>query len=64
MEMTWKKGSWQIRPLEMDLPCSGKLWQYWRWKLFLASGSEIQGPLSPPTLHGGIHGLISSSSDQ
>ena len=41
MEMTWRKGSWQIRLLEMDLPCSGKLWQYRRWKLFLASGSEI-----------------------
>ena len=64
MEMTWRKGSWQIRLLEMDLPCSGKLWQYQRWKLFLASRSEIQGPLFPPALHGGVHGLIPSSSDQ
>ena len=40
MEMTWRKSSWWVRPPEIDLPCSGKLWQYWRQKLFLASRSE------------------------
>ena len=24
MEMTWRKSSWQIRPLEIDLPYSGE----------------------------------------
>ena len=63
-EMTWRKGSWQMRLLETDLPCSGKLWQNQRWKLFLTSGSETQGPLSLPALHSGVHGLVLSSSDQ
>ena len=49
MEMTWRKSFWWMRPPEMDLPCSG---------------SETQGPLSLPALHGGIHGLILSSGDQ
>ena len=48
----------------MDLPCSGEPWQNQRWKLFLASGSETQEPLSPPVLHSGVHGLIPSSGDQ
>jgi len=28
IEITWRKGSWQMRLPEIDLPCSGKLWQY------------------------------------
>ena len=47
----------------MDLPCSGELWQYQRWKLFLASKSKTQGPLSLPALYSGIHSLIPSSGD-
>ena len=62
--MTWRKSSWQMRLSEMDLPCSGELWQNQRWKLFLASGSETQGPLSPPTLHGGVCSLVPSSGDR
>ena len=50
--------------LEVYLSCSGRLWQNWRWKLFLASRSETQGSLSPLALHGGICGLFPSSSDQ
>ena len=26
-KMTWRKGSWWMRLLEIDLPCSGRLWQ-------------------------------------
>ena len=29
-EMTWRKSSWQMKALEMDLPCSGRPWQGWR----------------------------------
>ena len=47
----------------MDLPCSGKLQQDQRWKLFLASKSETQGLFSPPALYSGIHGLIPSNGD-
>ena len=64
MEMTWRKSSWQMRLPEMDLPCSGRLWQNQRWKLFLASRSETQKPLFPLVLYGGIHGLVPSSSNQ
>ena len=64
MEMTWRKSSWQMRLPEMDLSCSGRLWQNQRWKLFLASGSETQGPLFLPALHSSIHGLIPSSGNQ
>ena len=64
MEITWRKSSWQMRQLGINLPYSGKLWQYWRWKLFLISGSETQEPLSLPVLHSGICGLIPSSSNQ
>ena len=63
-EMTQRKGSWWMRPLEMNLLYSGGSWQNWRWKLFLASGSETQGPLSLPTLYSGIHSLFSSSGNQ
>ena len=28
IEITWRKGSWQMRPPEIDLSYSGKLWQY------------------------------------
>ena len=52
-----------MRPPEMYLPYSRELWQYCRWKLFFASGSETRGPLSLPTLHSGICSLVSSSSD-
>ena len=62
--MTWRKSSWRMRPLEMDLPCSGILWQGQRWKLFLASGSETQGPLSPSALHRGICSHVPSSGDR
>ena len=48
----------------MCLPYSERPWQGWRWKFFLASGSETQGPLSLPALHSDIHSLIPSSSDQ
>jgi len=34
-----------MRLLEIDLPYFEELWQNWRWKLFLTSGSETQGPL-------------------
>ena len=53
-----------MRLLEIDLPCSGEPWQYWRWKLFLISESETQEPLSLPVLHSGIRSLILSSDDQ
>ena len=53
-----------MRLLKMDLPCSGRPWQNQRWKLFLASRSETQRPLSLPALHGGVCGLIPSSSNQ
>ena len=53
-----------MRLLEIDLPCSGEPWQYWRWKLFLTSESETQEPLSLPALHSGICSLILSSDDQ
>ena len=52
-----------MRPLEMDLPYSGRLWQGWRWKHFLAFESETQGPLSLPVLHSGIHSHVPSSGD-
>ena len=45
----------------MSLLYSGRLWQDQRWKLFLASKSETQGPLSLPILHSGVHGHIPSS---
>ena len=61
--MIWGKSSWQMRLPEIGLPYFGRLWQSWRWKLFLTSKSETQGPFSLPILHGGIHGHISSSSD-
>ena len=47
----------------MDLPCSGGPWQDQRWNFFLASRSGIQGPLSLPILHSGIHSLFPSSGD-
>ena len=53
-----------MRPLEVYLPYSGRLWQNQRWKLFLASGSGTQKSLSLPALHGGVRGLIPSSGDQ
>ena len=62
--MIQRKGSWQMRLPEIDLPYFGRPWQGQRWKLFLASESETQGPLSLPVLHGGVHGYILSSSDQ
>ena len=64
MEMTWRKNSWQMRLLEMCLSYSRRPWQGRRWKLFLAFGSETQESLSPPILHGGVCGHVSSSSDQ
>jgi len=53
-----------MRPPELNLPYSGRPWQNWRWKLFLASGSGTQGPFSVPALYSGVCGLIPSSSDQ
>ena len=48
----------------MNLPCSRRPWQDWRWKLFLTSENKTQGPLFLPILHGSVHSLISSSSDR
>ena len=64
MKMTWRKGSWQTRPPELNLPCSRRPWQNWRWKLFFASRSGTRGPLSLPALHSGVCGLVPSSGDQ
>ena len=50
--------------LELNLPCSGRLWQNQKWKLFLISGSETQEPLFPPALYSGVHGLFLSSGDR
>ena len=61
MEMILRKGSWWMRPPEMDLFYSGRPQQYQRWKFFLASESKTQGPLSLPALHSGICSHISSS---
>ena len=61
--MILRKGSWQMRPLEMDLPCSGNLWQGQRWKLSLTSKNKTQEPLSPPALHSSICGHVPSSGD-
>ena len=62
--MTWRKSSWWTRLPELNLPYSGRPWQNRRWKLFLTSESGTQGLLSSPTLHSGVHGLVSSSGDQ
>ena len=64
IEMTQKKGSWQMGLPEVYLPCSRRLWQNQKWKLFLASRSGTRGPLSPLVLHDGIHSLVPSSSDR
>ena len=63
IEMALRKDSWWMGPLEVYLSCSGRPWQNWRWKLFLASGNRTREPLSLPILHGGIHALFPSSSD-
>ena len=47
----------------MKLPYSGEPWQYWKWKLFLASGSETRKSLFLPALHDSVCSLVSSSSD-
>ena len=64
IEITQKKSSQWMRLPEINLPYSEELWQYWRWKLFLASGSKTQWPLFLPTLHSSIYSLVSSSSNQ
>ena len=64
MKVAWRKSSWWMRPPEMNLPCSGRPWQNWRWKLFLTSKSKTQRPLSLPALHSSVCGLVSSSGNQ
>ena len=64
IEITQRKSSQWMRLPEIDLPCSGELWQYQRQKLFLASGSETQQPFFLPTLHSSICSLVPSNSDQ
>ena len=50
-----------MRPPEIGLPYSGRLWQGWRWKFFLAFESKTQESLSLFILNNSIHGYISSS---
>ena len=64
IEMTWRKNSWWMRLLEINLPYSGELQQGWRQKLFLAFKSETQEPLSLSILYNSICSHISSSSNQ
>ena len=63
IEMTLRR-SWQMRLPEICLSYSRRLWQDWKWKLFLASESETQGLLSLPILHSGICSHVPSSSNQ
>ena len=64
MEMTWRKGSWQIRLLEMNLPYSERpLWDQ-KWKLSLTSKNKTRRPLFPPVLYSSIHSHIPSSSNK
>ena len=64
MKVAWRKSSWQIRLPEINLSCSERLWQDWRWKFFLASGGGTRGPLSLSALHNGVCSLLSSSGNQ
>jgi len=64
MEMVWRKMIWQMKPLEMYLPYSGRLCHYQQWKLSLASENETQEPLFLPTWYSGIYSCIFSSGDQ
>ena len=62
--MTQGKSSWQMRPPKINLSCSGRPQQGWRWKLFFTFESETQGPFSLPALYDGICSLIPSSGNR